>query len=74
MGNYDMCDISNTAGPRAKRTKIWISMVSIWPLNVQFRPGVIQCFPIFNNLVFHTRLVVERNGSNFEHLGEGVSI
>ena len=29
MGNYKMCDVLETAGRRAKRTKIWTSGVSM---------------------------------------------
>ncbi len=70
-----MCDILETAGRRAKWTKIWTSglLFSVYTcrvlviLSVQVQFGVTQysTFLILDDLVSQKRLVVERNGPKF---------
>ncbi len=70
-----MCDIFETTGHRAKRTKIWASGVSISCIQgtfdcqvSKFSLGSFGAFLFFDDLVSQKRLVVERNGPKFERL------
>ena len=76
-GGDKMCDIFETAGHRAKRTKIWASGASILCIQgtfdcqvLKFSLGSFGAFPFFDDLVSRKLLVVERDGPKFGPLGQ----
>ncbi len=69
MGNDKMCDILETAGRRAKWTKIWASGVGISCMQgtfdcqvFKFGLGSFGAFLFFDDLASQEWLIVERNG------------